>query len=139
MSFETFGTAGDAGLRAEAASLELLLSELALGFAALSSSGKISPSAKKTFTLSAAGPAELAVKFLNELVFLADTEGFLPSETAARIDQADGMLNLEAGLRGEPSAFARHPRGLLIKAATYHKLKVEERSGRWFAEVILDI
>ncbi|MHB0997410.1 MAG: archease [Elusimicrobiales bacterium] len=139
MSFEAFGTAGDAGLRAEAGTLELLLADLALGFAALSSPSEISPAAARQVALSAAGAGELAVKFLNELVYLADTAGFLPAGADIVIAKDGGELRLNAALRGEDSAFVRHPRGLLVKAATYHNLKIEERGGRWTAEVILDI
>lgn len=139
MTFNTFGTAGDAGLRAEAGTLELLLSALALGFAALTSPEKVSPAVKRPVSVTAAAPGELAVKFLNELVFLADTEGFVPSEAAVLLKENAGALELEADLRGETAAFRRHPRGLLVKAATYHGLKVEETGGSWTAEVILDI
>lgn len=139
MPFETFGTAGDAGLRAEAATLELLLAELARGFTALSSPGEISPAAARQVSVSAADAAELAVKFLNDLVYLADTEGFLPAAADIVIAKDGGELRLNAALRGEDSAFARQPRGLLVKAATYHNLKIEERGGRWTAEVVLDI
>lgn len=139
MTFKIFGTAGDAGLRAEAGSLGQLLAELALGFAELSSPEKAGTPDARTVTLSAASPGELAVKFLNELVYLADTEGFLPSSAAARVTEKAGALALEAALKGEADAFSRRARGLLVKAATYHNLKVEERAGRWYAEVILDI
>lgn len=139
MSFETFGTAGDAGLRAEAATLELLLADLALGFAALSSPAVLSPSAVRRVSVSAAAPGELAVKFLNELVYLADTGGFLPAAVEAAVERGGAGLELRALLRGEDSVFGSHHRGLLVKAATYHNLKVEERAGRWFAEIILDI
>lgn len=139
MSFETFGTAGDAGLRAEAGTLELLLADLALGFAALSSPSEISPAAARQVALSAAGAGELAVKFLNELVYLADTAGFLPAAAETEVEKDGAGLKLRAVLRGEEAAFDRHPRGLLVKAATYHGLKVEERGGRWSAEIILDI
>ncbi len=139
MGFETFGTAGDAGLRAEAGTLALLLKELALGFTALSSPGKISAGSARELSLSAADAGELAVKFLNELVYLADTAGFLPAGAELSVERDGAGLKLSAVLRGEASAFDRHPRGLLVKAATYHGLKVEERGGRWFAEVVLDI
>jgi len=139
MTFEIFGTAGDAGLRAEAPALEPLLADLALGFAALSSPERTELRTARSFALSAGSPGELAVKFLNELVFLADTEGFLPAEARVSVKRAPGRLELAASLKGETAAFDRHPRGLLVKAATYHDLKVEETGGVWRAEVVLDI
>jgi len=139
MGFEIFGTAGDAGLKAEAAGLDALLGDLALGFSELSSGGAIKPLAARTFSLEAGSPQALLVNFLNELVFLSDTEGFLPAAAEIRTLASDGGYLLEASLKGETAVFDRHPRGLLVKAATYHKLKVENTNGRWRAEVILDI
>ena len=139
MSFSAFGTAGDAGLRAEAGDPGELMAELALGFAALSSPEKANPVSRRSITLEAGGLPELAVKFLNELVFLADTAGFLPAQARAELDGAEGAYVLRAELDGEDDAFSSRPRGLLVKAATYHKLKVERDGGLWRAEVVLDI
>ena len=139
MSFSTFGTAGDAGIRAEAAGLGQLLAELALGFAELSSPERAQPRETRRLTIAAREPGELAVRFLNELVFLADSEGFLPAEAAAEVSGTAGALELTASVKGETEAFGRRARGLLVKAATYHGLKVKESGGRWTAEVVLDI
>ncbi len=139
MSFSTFGTAGDAGIRAEADGLGPLLAELALGFAELSSPEHAQLVETRGLTLAAREPGELAVRFLNELVFLADSEGFLPAAAEAEVKAKDGGLELEATIKGEAAAFGRRARGLLVKAATYHGLKVKESGGRWTAEVVLDI
>jgi SHS2 domain-containing protein len=40
---------------------------------------------------------------------------------------------------GEPRDPLRHRARLIVKAATYHQLKIERRSGLWVAEVYLDI
>ena len=46
---------------------------------------------------------------------------------------------VHALLRGEPIDPARHPRGTVVKAATFHGLEVRETPGRVSARVVLDI
>jgi SHS2 domain-containing protein len=40
---------------------------------------------------------------------------------------------------GEPRDPLRHRARLIVKAVTYHQLKIERRGGMWVAEVYLDI
>jgi len=140
MSFKTFGTAGDAGLSAESPELGRLLADLALGLYSLSSgSENIEQRTTKSFSLGAESRQSLLVNFLNELVFLIDTEGFLASSAEVSAGPADGGWKLQASLKGETGAFKKHSRGLLVKAATYHKLLLENKDGLWRARVILDV
>lgn len=46
---------------------------------------------------------------------------------------------LKAAVSGEEFDTERHERKLLIKAATYHKLKIERINGMWEVDVIFDI
>lgn len=75
--------------------------------------------------------AALLVGWLEELVFLAETEDLVPEDTG-RIELSDHRLVATVrGHRGRP----RH----LVKGATYHGL-VFERSPRGFrATVVLDV
>jgi len=75
--------------------------------------------------------ATLLVEWLDELVFLAETEDFVP-EDVGRLELSDhGLVASVRGHRGSP----RH----LVKGATYHGL-VFERSPRGFrARVVLDV
>jgi len=75
--------------------------------------------------------AALLVGWLDELVYIAETEDLVPEDTV-RIELSDGDLVATVHCRrGSP----RH----LIKAATYHRL-VFEPSGHGFrATVVLDV
>jgi SHS2 domain-containing protein len=75
--------------------------------------------------------AALLLRWLDELVFLAETED-LVSEEVERIDLSDcGLVASVRCRRGRP----RH----LVKGATYHRLAFE-RSGQGFrATVVLDV
>ena len=75
-------------------------------------------------------PALLA-EWLNELVFLAETDGFIP-ERVVRMEIAD--TTLKATVAGQRSV----PRSL-IKGVTYHRLELEEAEGEWRARVVLDV
>jgi SHS2 domain-containing protein len=66
------------------------------------------------------------VALLEELIYLADTESFVPD----RAEVAGGRVIVE----GRRAAF--HP---IAKAATYHGLTFEQRGDRWFATVVLDV
>jgi SHS2 domain-containing protein len=72
----------------------------------------------------------LLVGWLEELVFLAETEGFVPE----RADLALDGLRLSAlvrGRRGEPRP--------LVKAVTLHRLRLRSENGVWKGRVVLDV
>ena len=85
-------------------------------------------------------PGHLLVNFINELIYLFETKGFLAGSCAATISgTGKSGLELSAELKGETFDPARHEKKLLIKAATYHKLKAVETAGGWRLEIVLDI
>ncbi len=74
----------------------------------------------------------LLVDWLEELVYLADAQGFVPGELV-ELALEDGRLRaVVRGHRGEPSA--------LVKAVTRHRLAFEPdgREG-WRARLVLDV
>jgi SHS2 domain-containing protein len=76
-------------------------------------------------------PASLLVEWIEELVFLAETEDFVP-ERLVSLEVGGTELRAEVeGRRGKPAH--------LVKAVTYHGLVVEERDGGWHARVVLDV
>jgi SHS2 domain-containing protein len=72
----------------------------------------------------------LLVDWLNELVFLAEVEGFVP-ERVERLDLESGLSATVVGVRGRP----RH----LVKAATLDDLEVSHDRKGWHARVVLDV
>lgn len=75
-------------------------------------------------------PALLA-EWLSELVFLAETEGFVPERVVHFELVESSLLASVEGRRGTP----RH----LVKAVTYHRLELSEKDGRWQGRVVLDV
>lgn len=80
--------------------------------------------------LTGADPAALLVELLQELVFLADTEGFVPD--TADLVLADGRL--EGTVTGRRTRVRD-----LVKAATYAGLRFERGGAGWRARVVLDV
>jgi SHS2 domain-containing protein len=75
-------------------------------------------------------PALLAA-WIEELAFLAESEGFVAT-TLAELDlRAGGLSATVAGVLGEPPP--------LVKAVTYHRLAFERSGGGYLARVVLDV
>lgn len=87
------------------------------------------PPVTRTITLTAATDAELLALWLEEVVFLVETESFVPEggQVALTGSDLDGTV---IGHRGKP----RH----LVKAVTYHRLAFVHEDGLWQAHVVLD-
>ncbi len=74
---------------------------------------------------------ELLVRWIDELVFLAESEDLVPEELE-RIELTD--RGLEATVRCRRG----RPR-YLVKGTTYHRLRFERRDGGFRATVVLDV
>ncbi len=135
--FELFDISGDAGIRAFGNSLEDLFLNAAAGMYSLITEPD-NVSSQKSLKIQASGnsPEGLLVAWLNELIFHFDTYGFLGKDI--QINELRDTL-VKATLKGEDFDPERHGSGLLIKAATYHRLKIERKADHWEADVIFDI
>jgi SHS2 domain-containing protein len=74
-------------------------------------------------------PALLA-RWLDELVFLAETESFVPEDADIAL-RATRITATVRGRTGDPAP--------LVKAVTYHQLLFEQVDGSWRARVVLDV
>lgn len=72
------------------------------------------------------------MEWLQELVYLAENDGFVP-ERVVEMDLADDSLDaVVAGQRTTPQT--------LVKGVTYHRLEFEQDGEKtWHARVILDV
>ena len=76
------------------------------------------------------------VNWLNECLYVHDLEGFGVADVTRPELTAGGV---HAVLRGEPIDPGRHPRGTIVKAATYHGLEIRRDPRRVSVRVVLDI
>jgi SHS2 domain-containing protein len=77
----------------------------------------------------------LMVDWLSEVLYWFDGKRIAFRDFAVAVTDS----GLQAVGRGEPRDPERHQARLIVKAVTYHQLKVEQRGGLWVAEVYLDI
>jgi SHS2 domain-containing protein len=133
---EVFEHTADLGLRVRAATLNDVFCEAATGlFATIVDLDGVRPAQERAFRIEGTEPDYLLFDWLNELLFVFDSEHLLFCEFDVWIDQA----GLSARARGEPLDEARHTLDHEVKAITYHGLKVEQQGDQWLAEVIVDI
>lgn len=79
----------------------------------------------------------LMYKWLNELLYFVDFENLAFSKFEVNVDEKN--LKLEAKCKGEKIDRNKHKIGTLVKACTYHQLKIWKENEIWKAKVILDI
>jgi SHS2 domain-containing protein len=75
--------------------------------------------------------AVLLAAWIDELSFLAETEGFVPEAAEPLELEAGSMRARVRGRLGSPPH--------LVKAVTYHRLSFERADGGWRAVVVLDV
>lgn len=90
--------------------------------------------------LSAPDLETLLVRWVNELVFLIQSDGFVPTnaEIQVREDNQAGFY-LEGRLTGAPLDLEGYGWQGEIKSATFHGLNVMQESEGWRAQMILDV
>jgi SHS2 domain-containing protein len=100
-------------------------------FAELVSAEGEGPREQHEIALDGDDRALLLVDWLNELVYLAEVDGFVP-ERLASFELGDGGLRATvAGRRDAPPH--------LVKAVTLNDLEFAEEGGTWYGRVVLDV
>ena len=118
-------------LAIEASSPEQVFVEAAIALAELISLDREGEDESHGVTVDARDRASLLVEWLEELIFLADTEAFVPE----RVDDLHlAETSLRATLGGRSGRIEP-----LVKAATYHGLEFASADGVWHARVVLDV
>lgn len=90
--------------------------------------------------LSAPDLETLLVRWINELVFFIQGEGFVPVHANIQIREADEEgFSLAGRLTRAPLDLEGYGWQGEIKSATFHGLNVTQESEGWQAQVILDV
>lgn len=137
MQFEVLDISGDVGIRAFGRSLEEVLINAALGmYNLITDTGAVEKKKSINVEVESHSLEGLLVSWLNELIFQFDTYGFIGRDIEIKELTERG---LKASLSGEDFDETRHEKRLLVKAATYHQLKIERDGEDWKVEIIFDI
>ncbi len=137
--YEIIDHTADIGIRVQGGSMEEVFLQAAEAMFDLMIGQKrpLIPAIEVPIRVEAATPDELLVRWLSELLFLFESRRLVL--TRFWIDRIDGSA-LEGAAKGLKFDETRHTRKLLLKAVTYHGLKLAQGpGGRWQAEVIFDI
>lgn len=127
----------DLGIEVEADTLEQLFEGAASAMAFLLADIELVRCAEeKELFINAFDLSEMMFRWLNELLFLFETEQFL--FRYFQVSRIEGG-NLEAKIFGEKFDPGRHVIFEEIKGATYHMMEVSKKNSKWFARVIFDV
>jgi protein archease len=86
---------------------------------------------QRSLALSAADRPALLAAWIEELAFLAESEGFVATGINELELETGGLIATVAGVLDEPPP--------LVKAVTYHRLAFEPSGDGYVARVILDV
>jgi len=134
--FEILEHPADIGFRAFGATLPELFAHSA--FAMLSIAGDplaAEPRERYPLHVESGDRESLLVDWLSEVLYWYDGKRIAFRE--CRVNEICDTA-IDATAIGEPRT-ERHRSRLIVKAVTYHQLKIEQRGGLWAAEVYLDI
>jgi SHS2 domain-containing protein len=92
--------------------------------------------ATREVRLAAIDQEALLIDWLNHLLYLFDTDGFLGRDFQVELPTPE---SLTAAVTGESFDPARHPEGTGVKAATYHQLSIVPVEDGWEGTVVLDL
>ncbi|HPD60632.1 MAG TPA: archease [Thermodesulfobacteriota bacterium] len=90
----------------------------------------------RRFSLDAPGLEELLVSWLNEFLYLFETQGLLFSRFEIK---NLSKKHLEATAWGEKYTAEKHPIKRIIKAVTFHQLSIQKQKGIWETQIIFDL
>jgi SHS2 domain-containing protein len=138
-SHEVVDHTSEIRLRVRAGSLAELLAEAGRALAQLELRGANGAAAGdwRPLTVSAADRAALLAEWLNELVFLAEAERWIPIDF--EVERAGEVSGGDAEIRARARGVTLEQSPGLVKAATLHGLRVDPIPGGLEAEVVLDV
>jgi len=135
-SFEFIDHTADVGILVTAPTPEGMFETAALAFTELvTNADSLNLRLERKFRLHEDDMETLLVTWLQELLYLLDTEGLVFGRFQVNLQD----FALEATAWGEVFDPEIHPMKTEIKAVTYHQLEVEQSDQGWQATIIFDI
>ena len=130
----------DVGIEVRATSVDELFRDAAAGLVdTIVPIDELRPLEERELSVEATALDLLLVAWLEELLYVFDTEALLLFAGAVEVHAGDGACSLVARMRGERWDSARHSQKVQVKAITYHGLEVTRDADGWFGRVIFDI
>jgi SHS2 domain-containing protein len=137
ITFEILEHTADVGVRAFGTTLPELFENAALGLESLAlDTERVEPRIAYPIAADGYDVESLLVNWLNEVIYHLDAKRVA---FARLVVQIKGETAISGQGWGEPRHPEKHPPRLVVKAATYHQIRVAQEQDRWVAEVYLDI
>ncbi|HUB32605.1 MAG TPA: archease [Bryobacteraceae bacterium] len=136
-TFEILEHPADIGFRAFGFSLPALFANAALALLSIAGDpAAAEPRHEYRLAVESGDRESLLVDWLSEVLYWWDGKrvAFHEFRIGRFTDQS-----LEAVALGEPREAVRHQAKVIVKAVTYHQLKIERVGANWIAEVYLDV
>ena len=131
MSWRWVEHTGEMELRIEAADEEEALADALAAFAELEGDDGGGEPRVRELEVSGADGAERIAAWLDELIFVAETEDFVPERIERIACEGEEIRAAVAGRTGRPAH--------LVKAVTHHRLEFSRDEGVVRARVVLDV
>lgn len=130
-------TTADTAFVAYGKDLDGLFSNAALAmFEVMINTKQIKPKIKKKIKVDGNDFQSLMFNWLNKLLVYVDSENLAFSKFKVKIDEK--TFKLQAECSGEKIDTKKHETRTMVKAATYHQMKIEKNK-IWKAQVIVDV
>ena len=135
--YESLDHTADLALRVWAPSARELIEQAAAGFIGLMvDPDTVPPEREVAISATGAGPEELLVGWLNEILFVFDAQGMAP--VRAKVDVlTDGEVR--GRLFGQDFDPLHHDVRNVIKAVTFHDLSVKRMGDRLEVSIVFDV
>jgi SHS2 domain-containing protein len=140
VKFEYLDHTADLKIRASGKTLEEAFENVALGaFNFLTDIEKVEKKSIKKISKSSSRLDSLLYDFLEELLFLLDTDGllFCGCKKLVISRSSDGTYALSGSIQGD--SYKNYPMKGDIKAITYSDMKIEEKDGQFVITAVFDI
>lgn len=135
--YDYFDVAADVGVKAWGPTLPEVFAQAGLGvFALMVEPGSVEARESREVSSQGESPAALLVNWLNECLYVHDIEGFVVNRIEFPLFEAQRIHSL---LWGEGLDPERHRVGTVVKAATFHEIRIGQADGEWEIRVILDV
>ncbi|MBR9701016.1 archease [Candidatus Woesearchaeota archaeon] len=136
--YELLDHTADAKFRAYGLSLEHAFANAVKALTAIATDPeKMEKKDKFPIVLQAKDPKRLLFDMIDQIIFLVDTEGFLPAGSEdLTVEKKKGIYTLSGILVGDDAK----KYGCNLKAATYSDMLVEQdKEGKWVLQAVVDI
>lgn len=140
MSYKYLEHTSDIEFLAEGSTLEEVFENSAKAFYdSIVDIDKVSTLETKKISVEGIDLGNLLYNFLEELLYLFDTEMFVGKEIKVDISKRGEKSSLIAQIKGEILDLKKHEPKTEIKAVTYHEMYIKKVGDKYIAHVILDI